>query len=107
MRVINKAFDRLAKLEKEQIAIAELEALGLPIRTINLLEQSLGIIWLEDLLRFTPDELRERVSNLGEKGLQQILDCLARFDQIEKAKKQLPKRFNVGPMPVTSGGDNG
>ncbi len=99
MRVLNKSFDLLARIGKEQIAVAELEALGLPLRTINMLEQSLGAIWLEDLLKFTPDQIRERVSNLGEKGVQQILECLERFDQIESEKRLLPQRFNMGPLP--------
>ena len=40
-----------------RIAIAELEGYGLPVRAINMLEDELGMIWLDELLELTPDEL--------------------------------------------------
>ena len=71
MRIINA----------ESTAIAELETYGLSLRIINLLEDNLGIIWLEDLLSHTAEELRDNVPNLGKKSVQDILDSVARFNR--------------------------
>ena len=98
------AFAKLRKIGIQQVAVAELEALGLKVRTINSLERHLGVIWLEDLLQYTPDQLRQKVPHLGDRGLAEILDCLDRFDQIDGARKTLSKRFGVrlpqGPLSV-------
>ncbi len=98
------AFAKLCKIGIQQVAVAELEALGLQVRTINSLERHLGVIWLEDLLQYTPDQLRQKVPHLGDRGLAEILDCLDRFDQIDGARKTLSKRFGVrlpqGPPSV-------
>ena len=98
------ALAKLRKIGIQQVAVAELEALGLQVRTINSLERHLGVIWLEDLLQYTPDQLRQKVPNLGDRGLAEILDCLDCFDQIDGARKTLSKRFGVrlpqGPPSV-------
>ncbi len=89
------ALAKLQSIGKQQVAVAELEALGLNVRTINLLERHLGVVWLEELLRYTPDELKQRVPHLGDRRVAEILDCLKRFDGLDKARTSLSKRFGV------------
>jgi len=65
-------------------SIVQLQRLGLTSRTIGLLEDSrFGIISLSDLLARRPDELLS-VENLGEKSIETIFDCLARYHQLER-----------------------
>ncbi|MFM2093676.1 MAG: Bacterial polymerase, alpha chain terminal domain, partial [Planctomycetota bacterium] len=64
-------------------SIAELELLGLPQRTIGMLEDSrLQIITLAELLKHSQEELLQ-IENLGERTIREIFDCLARYDQLE------------------------
>ena len=72
---------QLQTVGKRQVAIAQLETVGLPLRIINMLEQTLGIIWIEDLLRYTPQQLKDNVPYLGDGGVALIVDsvrCLLR-----------------------------
>ena len=63
-------------------SIAGLELLGLTQRTISMLEESsFQIILLKDLVSLRPDDLLQ-ISNVGEKTLQQIFDCLSRYDEL-------------------------
>ena len=55
----------------QNMAIAELEPLGLSIRTISGLEEKLGLIYLGDLLSLTMVELKS-VKNLGDKALREV-----------------------------------
>jgi DNA-directed RNA polymerase alpha subunit len=68
-------------------ALANLELLGLPVRTINMLEYSrYQITKLEDLLNCRREDLLE-IPNFGRGSLQQIFECLARYDQLETAPR--------------------
>jgi len=63
-------------------ALASLELLGLPVRTINMLEHSrYQITTLEDLLNCRREQLLE-IRNFGKGSLTQVFDCLARYDQL-------------------------
>ena len=88
----------LSSVGHQQIAIAELEAVGLPLRIINLLEDYLGAIWLEDLLQYTPQQLRDRVPNLGEKSLGLILDSLHALGKVLHRMPQEKKRTDSPPV---------
>ena len=69
-------------------AVAELEYLGLPVRTINILEESkYQITRLEDLLGRRRDELLE-IPNFGENTLGELLDCLSRYNRLDEAKQR-------------------
>jgi RNA polymerase primary sigma factor len=66
--------------------VADLEPLGLAPRTIDTLEGSqYEIITLGDLVSRSRDDLLQ-ISNLGEKTVSRILDCLARYDQLDTLK---------------------
>ena len=68
-------------------ALANLELLGLSVRTINMLEHSCyQITTLEDLLNCRREDLME-IPNFGRGSLQQVFDCLARYDQLETAPR--------------------
>lgn len=67
------------------------------MRIINLLEDYLGAIWLEDLLQYTPQQLRERVPNLGEKSLRLILESLQALGVI---LKRMPRETRSAPPVV-------
>lgn len=56
----------------DQYTVAELEEFGLKIRTIDLLENNLGIITLKQLLAYTREELCN-VANIGEVTIDQII----------------------------------
>lgn len=68
--------------------IAELELLGLPQRTIGMLEDShLQIITLSELLSYSQEELLQ-IENLGERTIREIFDCLARYEQLETLRSR-------------------
>jgi hypothetical protein len=94
MFITGSVLDQLRKIDKKQIAVAQLEALGLPLRIINMLEQYLGVIWLDELLQYTPDDLKENVPNLGDKGIALILDTVRRFDDVEQANEAAARRLH-------------
>lgn len=63
--------------------VIEMEAIGLPQRTVNALEESkFKIVRLEELVKCQIFQLRE-IKNVGEKAVDQIIDCLARYDELE------------------------
>ena len=75
-------------------AVAEFELLGLPVRTINLLEDSaLHITRLEELMSYKPEELLE-IPNFGMHGLREMMQCLAKYHQLDEAKKQVSLAFD-------------
>ncbi len=88
MHISDRVQKLLARLGRKQVAVAQLEAVGLPLRIINLLEESLGVVWLEELLVHTPDELMERVPNLGKKSVQTILRSVQRLDELAAGPNQ-------------------
>lgn len=65
-----KSLQPLSSSEILQLPIAET---GLPLRTVNELERTLGVLRLEQLLHVKPERLYA-VANLGEKTVRQILD---------------------------------
>jgi DNA-directed RNA polymerase alpha subunit len=72
-------------------SVADLEFLGLPQRTIGLLEESeLEIITLRDLVTHSGDELLQ-IPNLGEKSIRLIFKCLAQYDQLDAIKAREDK----------------
>lgn len=56
---------------RQNMAIAELEPLGLSIRTIQGLEDKLGVIYLEELLQKSEIEIRA-CRNLGAQAVKEI-----------------------------------
>ncbi len=88
-----------------QSAIAELESFGLPLRVINLLEDKLGLIWLDDLLQYSAVELQEQVPNLGEKSVVRIIDSVNRFRNSVRSPAPLPPILPIGdPSPSSISG---
>ena len=79
--------------------ITELEYLGLSIRTINLLENSrYQLTTLEDLVRLQRDDLLE-IPNFGAHGLDELLQCLSRYDQLEDIKRRIDSSLQSGRAP--------
>jgi len=75
-------------------AVAELELLGLPVRTINLLEDSgLHITRLSELMSYRQEELLE-IPNFGAHGLRELMQCLALYHQLDAAKERLSVAFD-------------
>ena len=70
--------------------VANLEYLGLTVRTLNILENSgFGIMQLEDLLVRTPDELLD-IPSVTPSVLHEIFGSLARYDQLDRAQQHMP-----------------
>jgi hypothetical protein len=68
--------------------VARLEHLGLPQRTISMLEESkFSIITLRDLVNVRRTDLQQ-IRHLGEGAIDRILDCLTRYDQLESQPPQ-------------------
>lgn len=87
----NKAL--LDKAIKKDIAIAELEYLGLSLRIINSLEESkYKIIYLKDLLSLKEKDLKD-IDNLGSTGLKQIYKVLEKIDSLEDEKNRWNRVF--------------
>jgi RNA polymerase primary sigma factor len=66
--------------------VADMELLGLSQRTIGMLEKSkFEIITLHDLVNCSRADLMQ-ISSFGEKAVQEVLDCLSRYDQLERSQ---------------------
>lgn len=59
----------------DDMAVSELEPLGLSTRTIGVLEEQLGIIYIKDLIRHTKQEILD-APNMGIGGVMEIEDAL-------------------------------
>lgn len=73
------------------LAIAELEYLGLSLRVVNTLEQKVGIVYLQDLLSMSEEDIA-KIRQLGDGAIKQISDALARFPELEQERY----RWNKG-----------
>lgn len=80
----------------EKMAIAELEPLGLSIRTITGLEDKLGIIYLEELLKLTLAELKA-VKNLGTQAVKEVEVAL---NQLHTLTDKLKKKHTIKVAPL-------
>ena len=70
--------------------VANLEYLGLTLRTINILENSeYGILDLEELVSRNRDELLA-ISNVTPSVMREILQSLARYHTLKDAQQQSP-----------------
>lgn len=73
------------------VAIAELEYLGLSVRTINALESSVhNCVFLEDLIELSADQVAE-IPSLGQHGLGEIIEALRRFPELESQRQRWHK----------------
>lgn len=69
------------------MAVAELEYLGVSYRTINTLEEKVGIVYLKQLINKTEEELLN-IEQLGSGAIEQIIDALERFPELESERKR-------------------
>jgi DNA-directed RNA polymerase alpha subunit len=73
-------------------AVAEMEMLGLSLRTINILEESrFQIVRLSELVSFQRNQLME-ISNFGEHGLHELMDCLSRYYLLDRFKERFESK---------------
>jgi DNA-directed RNA polymerase alpha subunit len=73
-------------------AVAEMEMLGLSLRTINILEESrFQIIRLSELVSLQRNQLLE-ISNFGEHGLYELMDCLSRYYLLDRFKERFESK---------------
>lgn len=79
---------------KERAPVAELQLLGLDTRRINQLEDSdYGIITIDQLMSFSPEQLLE-INWLGKEGVKAIYKCLARYHELPEVRRKLePGRY--------------
>lgn len=69
--------------------VADLQYLGLAPRNINILENSkYQITTLKQLVSRKREELLD-IPTLGANGVSQLLQCLARYHELEEARKRL------------------
>jgi RNA polymerase primary sigma factor len=67
-------------------SVADLEHLGLPTRTISVLEDSrYEIISIRDLVERSTAELLQ-IDSVGERTLGDVFECLSRYDQLDAIK---------------------
>lgn len=73
------------------LALAELEYLGLSLRVVNTLEQKVGVVYLQDLLSMSEEDIAG-IRQLGSGAIKQLSDALARFPELERERS----RWNKG-----------
>ncbi len=76
--------DEQARLRRERLDLSIAE-MGLSVRTTNCLEET-GILTVRDLLHATPKRLL-RISNFGEKTLEEVYDALSMLGFYRPGKK--------------------
>ena len=90
IEISEEARRAIARGVKRGDPVAELEYLGLPVRHINLLENSkFQITWLEQLVSLQREELLE-IPNFSSNMLSDVLECLARYNKLDEAKCRAP-----------------
>lgn len=68
-------------------SLTDLEFLGLPLRVVNMLEESpCHVTILEQFVSFSKDEL-SGIKQIGEHSLHQILVCLSRYHELDQTKR--------------------
>jgi DNA-directed RNA polymerase alpha subunit len=93
----------IARGVKRGDPIAELEYLGLSVRHINLLENSkFQITWLEQLVSLRREELLE-IPNFSSNMLSDVLECLARYNKLDEAKRRMPSAISGSSTGGASG----
>lgn len=75
-RIPLSKIDEDARLRRERLDLSIAE-MGLTVRTTNCLEET-GILTVRDLLNATPRRLL-KISNFGEKTLEEVYDSLERL----------------------------
>jgi DNA-directed RNA polymerase alpha subunit len=84
-----KAREALAEGVARDDTVADLELLGLSLRTINLLEEShLAICTIKELVSKTPEELLS-IKSFARTALQEVMFCLARYDRLKPVTQQI------------------
>lgn len=81
------AIDALQKSILNDDSITVLEYLNLSYRVINALELE-GIETIEDLLNSTRKEISQ-ITNVGEKAVSDVVECLKRFDELEEKRQKV------------------
>jgi DNA-directed RNA polymerase alpha subunit len=90
IEISEEARRAIARGVKRGDPIAELEYLGLPVRHINLLENSkFHLTWLEQLVNLQREELLE-IPNFSANMVGEVLQCLARYNKLDEAKCRAP-----------------
>lgn len=81
---------------KKKSPVAELQLLGLDTRRINQLEDSeYGIVTLDQLMVFSPEELLE-INWLGRHGVKSIYSCLNRYHELPMIRERFePGRYGA------------
>ena len=73
-------------------AVAEMEMLGLSLRTINILEESrFQIVRLSELVSLQRNQLLE-ISNFGEQGMHELVGCLSRYYLLDRFKERFESK---------------
>lgn len=77
----------LAKHASDGMTIAELEYLGLSTRIISMLENSLNLLYLKDLLNLNQKEILT-IRQFDKRTLQLIFSSLNKIEDYEKIKEK-------------------
>lgn len=82
-----KAKIALQKGVKNGDCVADLELIGLNLRTISILDDY-GIITLEDLLLKNQADLRA-IPSIGGSAMRELLECLGKYHELEKKRARI------------------
>lgn len=85
--ISKKAIFAIQEGIKNEDTIAQLEYLGVSLRTINQIEDNCGLIYLKELVSLTDKKLLE-IPNLGEKGLATIKTALQNYHELDATRKR-------------------
>ena len=91
----------LGMVEADRVTIADLEIYGLPVQTINGLENCFGFIFVDELSQLTEERLLA-ARQFGEVAVRQIREALRNFLERRPVKEvkecvafQKPKRVRI------------
>lgn len=89
--------NEIFRLAKDEMALAELEYLGVSLKVISVIEENCGAIYLDQLLKMKDDQILG-MSSLGGAGLKElrrafekILELPAQIDKWNKGSDRLEK----------------
>lgn len=94
-QLAKEAIDAIIAAINEEMCVAELEPLGVTVKTITGLEREFGIIYVEDLLGYTPRELKAGL-NLGILAFKQVEFAL---NNLHLLTEELKRKFTLQVIP--------
>jgi hypothetical protein len=91
MRLTEKVCKLIQEAANNGMYVAELEYLGVSVKTLNLLESKHQCVTLQDLISLN----KASIDELGDISSAEVMSALSRFNELEKHKKEWEDAYSL------------